>query len=168
VSGVALLLAAPLLVACSSEDAPATPVPCNQDPWTCPAGQTCWPKDQAGAFACLNSAAGVKLGDACTNTIGTPSCGDRLACFQAVGAATGTCVAYCDRTKADRGCGAGQTCQTATLAGTSATFSICVGGMTTSDAGTDTAMGSDTAMASDTAMSTDAAETSVSDSSDGG
>lgn len=138
-----------LLACSSSESTPAATVPCNEDPWQCPAGQTCWPKDTTGGFACLNSAAGKAKGDSCTNIIASPSCGDGLACFQGVGDSTGRCVAYCDSVKAGRGCAAGETCQTAMLAGSSATFKICVGASTPKDAGTDSSP-TDTASASDT------------------
>lgn len=135
-----------LLVACSSEDSKSTTPtgPCNQDPWQCPAGQTCWPKDPAGNFACLNSGGGVK-GAECANTVGAPTCADGLACFQAVGQPTGRCVAYCDNAKAGRGCAAGETCATAQLSGTSNTFMICASPTTPPmDSGTDTAMPTDT------------------------
>ena len=123
-------------------------MPCNQDPWQCPAGQTCWPKDLAGTFACLNSAAGVKKGDTCANTVGAPTCGDGLACFQGVGEKAGRCVSYCDTAKAGRGCAAGEACTPAQLAGTSASFMICASTTPPMDAGADTA--TDTATATDT------------------
>lgn len=123
-----ILIVGSLFVACSSEETKSTPaVPCNKDPWQCPAGQTCWPKDQAGTFACLNSAAGVGKGAECLNTLGAPTCGDGLACFQGVGDAKGRCVTFCDPAKAGRGCGAGETCTPVTLAGTSQSFMVCIG-----------------------------------------
>jgi hypothetical protein len=127
-----------LLVACSSEQSSssAPKPPCNEDPWQCPAGQTCWPKDTAGSFACLNSAAGKARGDECSNTVGAPTCGDGLACFQGVGDATGRCVAYCDNAKVGRGCAAGETCTPAMLTGSSSQFQICIGASAPKDAGT--------------------------------
>jgi hypothetical protein len=134
-----------VLFGCSSEDSSSTTPtgPCNKDPWQCPAGQTCWPKDPSGNFACLNSGGGKK-GDECANTVGAPTCSDGLACFQAVGQATGRCVAYCDNAKAGRGCAPGESCATAQLSGTSSTFSICAGPAPTPDAGPDTMMTTDT------------------------
>ncbi|MBI2390735.1 MAG: hypothetical protein HYV09_14190 [Deltaproteobacteria bacterium] len=136
----ALLFLGSLIVACSSSEEPSSPppVPCNKDPWQCPAGQTCWPKDTAGTFACLNSAVGVAKGDECANMVGSPTCGDGLACFQAVGEAKGKCVPFCDTAKTGRGCGAGEACTTVTLAGTSSSFMVCIGKTTPpADAGTD-------------------------------
>lgn len=139
-----------MLLACSSSESSSTPKPpCNEDPWQCAAGQTCWPQDGAGTFACLNSAVGKAKGDACTNLVGSPTCGDGLACFQAAGAAVGRCVAYCDPTKAGRGCASGETCSTAMLSGSSSKFQICVGATAPADAGADTAAPADTGSAVD-------------------
>ncbi|MGZ5971274.1 MAG: hypothetical protein ACXWP4_26570 [Polyangiales bacterium] len=169
------------LFACSSSnDAGPVTTPCNEDPWQCPTGQTCWPTDLSGTFACLNSAAGKVKGDACGNTVGAPTCGDGLACFQGVGDASGHCVAYCDNTKAGHGCAAGETCQTALLSGTSSAFHICVGGSTMMDSGTDSTpseTGSDTGSATDGASdsssadsgsATDAAGETATDAASGG
>lgn len=148
-----------LLLACSSSETSEAPKPpCNEDPWQCAAGQTCWPKDETVAFACLNSAAGKAKGDSCSNLIGTPTCGDGMACFQAIGDSTGKCVTYCDTAKAGRGCAAGETCTTAMLSGSSSKFHICVGTSTpTTDAGTDSAS-SDTGSAADSATDGAAAD----------
>lgn len=139
----ALLFLGSMVVACSSEESssPTPPVPCNQDPWQCPAGQTCWPKDTAGTFACLNSAAGVAKGDECANMVGSPTCGDGLACFQNVGEAKGRCVPFCDPTNPARGCAAGEACSTITLSGTTSSFKACIGKTTTppADSGADSA-----------------------------
>lgn len=157
-----LLLLLPLLAACSSEsETKATPPPCNQDPWQCPAGQTCWPVDTTGRFACLNSAAGVNKGDECANTLGAPTCGDGLACFQAVGDAKGRCVAYCDPAKAGRGCAAGETCATAQLSGTNSSFMICASPTAPADAGTDTGPAADAE--ADTGAAADSAADASSD-----
>jgi len=104
----ALLVAA---VACGSSSTPA-PVnsACNTNPWACPGGQTCWPSDTSGDFACFNSLAGAKKGDACQVYVGSPSCGDAMICYAAPGASAGTCVLYCDNTTAGRGCAAGEAC----------------------------------------------------------
>jgi hypothetical protein len=151
------LLACTSAACSSSDDAAPAATPCNEDPWQCPSGQTCWPKDNAGAFACLNSAAGKVKGDTCSNLIGSPTCGDGLACFQGLGESTGHCVAYCDNAKAGHGCAAGETCQTALLSGTTSAFHICVGGSTPMDSGTDSSSetGSDTGAATDSGTASD-------------
>jgi hypothetical protein len=97
------------VAACSSSSSPVAPTPCNENPWLCGAGQTCWPSDQVGGFKCLNSGA-AKKGEACQNTIGAPSCGDGLACLQLVGVPNAYCGSFCDPTNAAHACGASETC----------------------------------------------------------
>jgi hypothetical protein len=112
-------------VACSSSSTPAAPPPCNEDPWECPTGQTCWPKDQT-SFECVNVGAGA-AGDACVDSPGAATCGAGLACFQTSTTGQGSCTLYCDNTDANHPCPAGQTCETALLLGTSgAEFQVCV------------------------------------------
>jgi len=129
-----------VFAACSSEDSSGnttTNTPCNQDPWSCPAGQTCWINDTAGTFKCLNSAPGVEKGASCLNTVGAPTCGDDLVCLQIVGGAgSGRCTTFCDPSKADRRCAAGEDCVQVTLQGTSSSFFAC-NPRAVSDAGTD-------------------------------
>lgn len=117
--GLAIGLAA---VACGSSDgnggggsgggAAAT---CADDPFLCPAGQTCWPTSTAGTFACLDSAAGVAVGSTCSNIVGQPSCGDGQLCFQQSSATPGYCAAYCSPTDPAHACAAGSACATITL-----------------------------------------------------
>jgi hypothetical protein len=129
------------VVACSSSSSSSDNAQCNSNPWSCPAGQTCWLKDASGNFACLNSAAGKNKGDPCTNTVGLPSCGDAMACYQQLGASGGTCVAYCDNANAAHGCAAGETCQEVAVvlpSGASGPFFVCIGGAPPVDSGTDT------------------------------
>lgn len=96
--------------ACSNSSSPsAARPPCNEDPWQCPAGQTCWPTDTNG-FQCLNSGPGA-AGSACDNTIGASTCGDGLACLQFTPPALGTCLPYCDAADPSHACSAGSTCQ---------------------------------------------------------
>jgi hypothetical protein len=109
-----------LALACSTTS--STPPPCNENPWSCPAGQTCWPKNTT-SFACLNSGSGT-VGGACESSVGIATCGDGLACLQTT-ASAGTCVAYCDNTDTSHACPFGQTCDMAVLAGT--TIQVCVG-----------------------------------------
>jgi hypothetical protein len=131
-SFLSLVLVAFFAVACSSSSASGTgadaSVPCNENPWECPAGQTCWPTN-ATTFACLNAGPGA-LGAACANTAGTPTCGAGLACFQAIGASTGTCVAYCSTTSTSHPCTGADVCETADLGGSGGpSFSVCVAEM---------------------------------------
>lgn len=160
---LSLIALASLFVACSSEDSNGskTVVPCNQDPWSCPAGQTCWLNDlAAGTFKCLNSAAGVAKGAACQNIVGSPTCGDGLACLQLVGGSTGACTTFCDRTKADRGCAAGEDCVQVMVQGASSSFFACAPRAVPGDAGTDAP--------ADTGSAADSGADAGSDSADGG
>jgi hypothetical protein len=121
-------LVAPVAAACSSSsnagDGGSASTPCNQNPWECSAGQVCWPQTQAN-FACLNAGPG-KLGDACMNTAGSPTCGAGLACFQS-GATGGSCLSYCSTTDPSHACTGDAVCQTAALGGGGGPeFSICV------------------------------------------
>ncbi|MBW2453634.1 MAG: hypothetical protein JRI68_03950 [Deltaproteobacteria bacterium] len=102
-------LAAALFVlpaACGDEfqeqDNPCEGVPCNEDPWCCPSGQTCAP-DTPNSFACLNASVGQQ-GDSCHNYIGAPECGELLFCMQTAGAPEGVCTWFCDNTNPDRAC----------------------------------------------------------------
>jgi hypothetical protein len=104
--------------------------PCNEDPWECAAGQTCWPKDES-TFECLNSGSGT-AGSVCQDSVGIATCGDGLACLQ-TSEASGRCAQYCDNTDTRHACPAGLTCQTALVVGSS--IQICVGGSSTIDAG---------------------------------
>lgn len=88
--------------------------PCNSDPWTCPAAQTCWPTSGT-AFACLNAGPG-KLGDACQDTVGVPTCGAGLWCLQST-STRGTCVAFCSTTDTSHACTGGALCEPAELGG---------------------------------------------------
>lgn len=126
-----------LLAACSSTSGGSSTTPCNENPFECTSGQTCWPKDAVPTFACLNSGPGKK-GDSCQNTPGSATCGDGLACLQ-LASAGGTCVAYCDSTNTAHACASGETCTLAYLGGPSGPqLHLCVGGSPPhNDAGTD-------------------------------
>jgi len=121
------------LASCSSDDdtsaggsGGSTVVPCNEDPWTCPAGQTCWVNEEQTGFECLNSGQGA-VGEACVNYLGHPTCADGLACYQLTGDDGGTCSPYCDLGDPEHGCSAGAECNTLafTLSGGQATAHVC-------------------------------------------
>ncbi|HSO36760.1 MAG TPA: hypothetical protein VLT33_29745 [Labilithrix sp.] len=119
-------------VACSSSSSSGSDS-CSSNPFSCDVGQTCSAKDKTGVFACLTSGSGKK-GDACQNTPGVTTCGDGLVCLQLV-ASGGTCASFCEVGNAAHGCGTGETCSLAGLAGTSTTFHVCAGGAAPADAG---------------------------------
>jgi hypothetical protein len=131
-SFVSLLPGATLVTLMACSDSSAAPaVPCNEDPWECPAGRTCWPVSTS-AFDCLISGTG-KAGDPCQNTTNAPSCGDGMACLAPNAAGPTLCAAYCD---ASHACPAGTTCTMGSLAGTPTAFQVCLGTPVT-DAGGD-------------------------------
>ncbi len=122
------------ILGCSSSSNPGTE-PCNENPWECPTGQTCWPTT-AGAFQCLNSGPGT-LGSACQDSLGVATCSDGFACLE-TSTSGGQCTPYCDNTNPAHGCPAGLACQTAELlVFGSAEFHVCAGGALAVDAGSD-------------------------------
>jgi hypothetical protein len=138
VGTLALLLATG---ACSSTSSSSSSTSaCNTQPFTCAAGTTCWPADNAADFACLKSGAG-KLGDACQNTPSVATCGDGLLCLQQT-ATDGHCVPYCDTAHP---CPTGQACTTAQLVGTSVQTRVCFGATPAADAGSDASSPADAA-----------------------
>lgn len=105
----ALLLALP---ACTS--APPDAAGCRDAPASCPAGTTCWPSDERGAFACLPSRTFKARGDDCELLAGRPGCNDGQICLTSdrlpdANAPVSYCTAYCDG-KSGAGCQAGEQC----------------------------------------------------------
>jgi hypothetical protein len=125
-----LFLLALAATACSSSSSSSSPsdastAPCNENPWECAPSQTCWPVS-ATSFECLNAGPGA-LGSSCANDVGSPTCGAGLACFQAIGASTGSCLSYCSTVQAAHGCSGQDTCQGVELGGSGGpTFYVCV------------------------------------------
>ena len=141
---LALVLPVAALASACSSSSSASASGCANNPFSCGAGQTCWPKDTSGAFSCAPSGKGAK-GDSCQNTPGTATCGDNLACLQQTSAG-GQCLSYCEPNSATHGCGEGETCRLAQVAGTSTTFYICAGGTTPAkDAGSEASAPQDAA-----------------------
>lgn len=85
-------------------------VPCNQDPWNCGAGQTCWFNQAGTGMECLNARNEFQAGDACTPSIGTPTCGEGLLCVGDMNGG-GTCERYCDNTETCKACPEGLVCR---------------------------------------------------------
>ncbi len=91
--------------ACSSPTSASRP--CNENPFNCGAGTTCW-LDASKSYACLPVGA-AKKGEACSATLGPQApCGEGLICF-ATGA-TGVCTPYCDNAIPGRACAGGESC----------------------------------------------------------
>jgi hypothetical protein len=154
--GVSFFFVGAFLAACSSSSSTTGVKPCNEDPFQCPAGQTCWIKDQTGVFACLNSQSSAKKGDACVNIQGSPSCGDGMLCFQQLNEATGHCVDYCDNTVAGKGCAAGELCREAGFQ-SNLKVHVCIGATPAgNDGGTDSGSASDAGTTTDSGTTADA------------
>ncbi len=125
-AGLVLAVGA-LATACSSSSTPAAPPPCNENPFECPAGQTCEATSLSNTFACLNSGPG-QAGASCTSIVDMPSCGDGLVCFQSSAGTAGTCVEYCEPTDPSHACSGGATCTPVAFNGsTTVSFYVCVG-----------------------------------------
>ncbi len=119
VSKLAWLCVALPWFGCGSDSEAETPVAaeCNVDPWQCAAGQTCWPSDLQGSYACLPAAAGNAKGADCDNIAAQPHCDEDLSCFPGPVPGKGLCMPFCDATP-DHACGPGEFCTTVLLAAT--------------------------------------------------
>jgi len=110
---VCLIFALAMPAACGGDDftSDKPPPPCNEDPWSCPAKQTCWPADTAGTkFACLNQGGGA-VGAACDLTPGGATCQAGLFCFSTSDmTAPKVCSPFCDPKDPKRACPGNATC----------------------------------------------------------
>jgi len=136
-----------LAVAIGCGASSSQPTPCNENPWQCGSGQTCWPQQctcPSGAscdptnctpqFQCVPSA-GKPAGEPCQLQIGQPTCGDLQTCVElADGGASGVCRYYCDPADPTRGCVSGFTCEELTVGTSSATEHVCVPSLAGEDA----------------------------------
>ncbi len=168
---LSLFVLSAVVAACSSSSSTTTPaVPCNQNPWECSSGQTCWLTDATGDYACLNSGPGKK-GASCTAVPGSPPCGDGLFCLETSATSAGTCLSFCDPANPAHACAADEVCEAAAFNNNPATLvHLCTvptpAGM---DAGTDTGAvdaGTDASDAGPADTGSDA--TDASDASDAG
>jgi hypothetical protein len=105
--------------------------PCDQNPWSCGAGKTCWVTDQTGSYSCI--AAGTKqTGETCTPLLGTTECGEGLLCLQTSTSIPGSCVSFCD---SQHPCASGE-CMQARINNVGPIVHVCVQ-TGPSDAGSD-------------------------------
>ena len=68
-------------------------VPCDEDPYSCPMGTTCW--TVSNGFDCVPSGMGTSGSD-CVHTIGEATCRDGLICIPYPGMMNGECMPFCD------------------------------------------------------------------------
>lgn len=122
VAAIASLGIVALSAGCSASSSGSAPG-CNEQPFTCGAGTTCWPSDAAAHFGCVASGAG-NYGDTCSATPGTATCKDGLLCLQTSSAGGGHCVNYCDTQHV---CTAGLACTPAQFIGTTQLVHVCFG-----------------------------------------
>lgn len=130
---VGVLVAASGIAACSGDDdsgsggstGSGTQPSCNDDPFACPAGQTCWVNGTAAEpyFECLGSGPG-EIGEACMNYIGAPQCTDGLTCFSVPGYPN-VCTPFCDPGDPAHACPDGASCLPIVLAGTEEKYFAC-------------------------------------------
>jgi hypothetical protein len=155
-SPLALLVAAALVsgpvfrwgpgpTGCRGSEAAATP--CNEDPFQCGAGETCWPQQctcSSGQacdttnctpqFQCVG-AADRRPGDSCKLQIGSPACGALQTCVAIAGSGVGgACRFYCSPGAPDPGCATGFTCVRLGVGNSSATEDVCLPAPSDSDA----------------------------------
>jgi hypothetical protein len=144
--GATSALGVALGVGCRASSAAAAP--CNEDPFQCGAGETCWPQectcpssaacdptDCTPRFQCAASA-DRRPGDSCRLDIGSVGCGDLQTCVAIAGSGVGgVCRYYCDPTAADRGCATGFTCVRLGVGSSStATENVCLPTQSDADA----------------------------------
>ena len=102
-----------------------TSLPCNQDPWACPEGQTCW-VDGSMTYQCVGVGPGA-LGDPCTLLIGGSPCGQDMGCVAPQGSTEGTCQRFCDPSGgACKACPEGQICTSITYSPPGQPINVCV------------------------------------------
>ncbi|HEY8042002.1 MAG TPA: hypothetical protein VIF15_19500 [Polyangiaceae bacterium] len=133
---------------CGASATPAAPAtPCNEDPFQCGAGKTCWPQqctcpsgtgcsptDCTPQFECAGSA-GKQPGDACQLQIGQVTCGDLQTCVALAGSgAPGVCRVYCDPGDPRRGCASGFGCVQLGVGSSSAVENVCLPAPSAEDA----------------------------------
>jgi len=122
----AMLTSACLLLACPASESTTgatSASACNSDPFSCPAGQTCWVNAE-NKYACLNAGPGKK-GDSCQSLIGAPTCGEGLVCLQTSTAGAGECVTYCDPSNPARACEGAEVCTSAVFGRASGVIRVC-------------------------------------------
>lgn len=117
------LSAALLAVGCDAT--PTGPKPCNEDPFQCVNGETCWPNKGSTGFECLGGGAG-QVGDTCQLVAGAPTCGQRLICIMQQESTTGVCAQYCDPPAVNRACLGGDVCAAFILAESGMPIKACV------------------------------------------
>jgi hypothetical protein len=128
-----LVVGLPLALACSSTSS-SSPAPCNEDPFQCASGQTCWTAD-AKTFSCVPSGA-AQYGESCQPVAGAAPCADGLLCLATTNAG-GKCVHYCDPSGTAHACASG-TCTAAAIGSASGPIThVCAGGAAPADAGSD-------------------------------
>ncbi len=86
-----------------------TSKPCNEDPWVCPTGQSCWFNADGTAYQCLNQGPGQEGSD-CDPYYGSPSCAAGLFCLKTVQNDPGACRRFCSNTEPGRVCLNGEQC----------------------------------------------------------
>lgn len=104
--------------------APMAVVACNEHPWDCPMGTTCWPTSADGkTFDCRKSEP-VATGSCCQNVIGFATCGDGDLCY-GTSSSPSACRRQCKLGDTSHPCPSSTTCTEHTLVPGGATFGVC-------------------------------------------
>ncbi len=135
--------------------------PCNQAPFQCKAGQTCWPNQNVTAFQCLNSGPG-KRGDACQLIGGQVTCGDGLICIALQDPKNGVCTPYCDPTDPSHGCPDNEVCAKIGINGQALQLNACNPATTSTTSTTTTSSSTATSGSSTSASSASSASSTSS------
>ena len=121
---------------------------CNEAPWQCGSGSTCWPTCECPSgqspcttancttqFSCIASKSDAVVGENCSLKNGVAQCGDNETCVAIADAGAGICEAYCDQ---NQGCAPGYTCTVLRVTGAgSSSERVCLPPALASDGGFD-------------------------------
>ena len=88
--------------AASTGGSTTPPAECWRDPWSCPAGQTCWLADNV-SVACFNQGQGELFSD-CDPFFGAPACEQGMFCLRLDQNLPGQCSPFCDPQDPNRAC----------------------------------------------------------------
>ncbi len=104
--------------------APTKVLDCQDHPWDCPEGSTCWPVSADGAtFDCRPGGSG-QTGACCQNLIGVPTCGAGDVCL-GTSTVPSACRRLCKVGDASHPCPASTACVEHALVPGGAPFAVC-------------------------------------------
>jgi hypothetical protein len=93
---------------------------CIDDPFGCATGTTCWIDSRASSYRCAPEGS-AKVGEACHNVAGSPTCAAGLTCYSVEGYDP-VCTPLCDDAHA---CAGDAPCQLVEIEGTTERIRAC-------------------------------------------